>query len=756
MKSVPVASPLPEETSASPVRPTVAALSALVAAAQGLAPHAHGALAAVNDADPVNLPQVDVESQREKTLLSSPKFTAPLVDTPQTIAVVPKEIFTQQSAVTLSDVLRNTPGITFSAGEGGNVASGDSFYMRGFDTSGSIFVDGVRDTGGYFRDIYNTEQVEIAKGPAGADSGRGGSSGYVNLVTKTPQLASFQNATLSYGSEEQKRATIDVNDAFTSDALSLRGAAVRLNAMWQDGGVAGRDYVENQGWAVAPSLALGLGTPTRVTVAASITKQDNLPDSGLPIVAAPGGIAGPVDQDNYYGLVDEDYEHVTAKSATAKIEHDFAPDVKLVNQTRIAKTDRDAVTTYFQNSSSYVPATGMVTPRRIHTETENEILANQTHLGAAVTTGNIQHALGAGLELSREEQYAPTWTAVTAGPATNIHAPDVHRPVDPAAHVPTRAPNQPYSEAKIETAALYGFDTVKLHEKFSVTGSVRLERYDADYRSLAAATTAAPNPEPVNLKTDDDLFSWKAGAVYKPAPNGSIYAAYGNSLTPPGSGFTLSESVSNQNNPIFDPQESRNYEVGAKWDLLKGRLSTSLALYRSENENVVTQDSTTLEYVQDASQTVEGVEFGISGKIAPEWLVFGGLGYMDTEYTAPASTSGGSNDGAALRFAPKLSGNLWTTYALPFGLTIGGGAQYSDSVVRSTSNTAAPTATAALEAPDYWVFNAMAAYSVNKHVTVRLNVNNVFDEEYHRLNNNGGRYYPGTPRSFILTADLRF
>jgi catecholate siderophore receptor len=132
-------------------------------------------LVALNKNSPTALDAVVVEDTKTKPI-SSPKFTAPLRDTPQTVVVIQSEVYLQQGAASLSDVLRNTSGITFAAGEGGNAnaTSGDSFYMRGFDTTNNIFVDGVRDVGAYSRDVYNIEQVEVAKGPAGTDIGRGG------------------------------------------------------------------------------------------------------------------------------------------------------------------------------------------------------------------------------------------------------------------------------------------------------------------------------------------------------------------------------------------------------------------------------------------------------------------------------------------------------------------------------------------------------------------------------------------------------
>lgn len=724
----------------------------------------------------VELPAVTVETSALPAL-SSPKFTAPLVDTPQTIVVIPREVFEQQGAATLSDVLRNTPGITFTAGEGGNVASGDTFTMRGFDTSGNIFADGVRSSGAVSRDVYNVEQVEIAKGPAGADSGRGGTSGFVNLVTKTPQLTDFIRGSASYGiaenaGEDQRRSTLDINRSFGD---RLPGAAFRLNLVGQDSGIPGRDEIENQSWGVSPSLALGLGSPTRLIVAASYDHQNNLPDSGIPAAASKDGlfldpagaptalvpVASPIAGDTFgkfYGL-DDDYEHVIQRSVLARVEHDFTPDLRISNQTKLGETRRDSLTSFIQNGSSYSAATNLVTPRRIQVETDNTILSNLTNLSAAFDTGFIEHSVSTGLELSREDQFSPTFTAVN-GPATDANNPDPSRPAS-GAQTPSLPANNPFTQARIDTAALYAFDTLKLHEKLLLNASGRLEYYDSEFSSLAAPSVAVPAPTVTRLNADGTLFTWKTGLVFKPRPEGSLYIAYGNSFTPPGSNFTFSTTPGNANDPGLDPQEAENYEAGIKWEFFDRRLSTNLAVFRSINGNVATNIGTAAApiIVYDTEQTAEGVEFGISGKITPEWLVFGGVGYVDTEVSSPNTAA---TNGAGLRFTPRLSGSLFTTYALTKSLTIGGGAQYTETVTRSNNTTTAGSATNATDSfvllgvPSYWVFNALAAYAVNDRLTVRLNVNNLFDEEFYRINNNGGRIYPGTTRTYVLSADFSF
>ncbi|HEX7652285.1 MAG TPA: TonB-dependent siderophore receptor [Verrucomicrobiae bacterium] len=688
------------------------------------------------------LPEVVVQGQGETPYkvdrLSGAKFTEALVDTPQTIVAIPKEVYNQQGAATLSEVLRNTPGISFAAGEGGSVAAGDSFYMRGADASGNIFVDGVRDTGAYSRDVYNIEQVEIAKGPAGADNGRGGTSGYINMATKTPTGGQAYDATASYGSGEKTRGTFDFNQPldFGKKGDWINGTSLRLNGMAQQGGVAGRDLVEDNRWGVSPSLALGLGSPTRIFLAGSWLTQNNRPDSGLPLAALPGGLFNGVNQANYYGL-NSDYDDVNGGRITARVEHDFSDSFTLRNQFVYARTDRDALTTYIQNASSVNTNTAMVTPRRIHVETQNQVFSEQLNGTLNFETWKFEHDLSAGLELSRETQYSPIWTA-TNGPATSLYNPDPARTV---AANQTPASAGTVTDARTDTAAGYIFETLKLNQYVQLNGSVRVEAYETDYNTLS---------------TTGDIVSWKSGIVFKPRENGSLYFSYANSYVPPGTTFTLSTTANNANNPIFQPQENINYEVGTKWEFFKQRLSTSLALYRSENLNNIVQDPATLEYVQDAKNVVQGVELGLSGKLTEAWMVFGGLGYAHSEYAAPATSSGGANSGAELRYTPEWSASLWTAYKMKFGLTVGFGLQYSASVVRSTSNTQVATATAGAAAPEYLLFNAMLGYDVTKNLSLRLNINNLTDEFYYRLNNNGGRYYPGTPRTFLLSADFRF
>jgi catecholate siderophore receptor len=223
----------------------------------------------------------------------------------------------------------------------------------------------------------------------------------------------------------------------------------------------------------------------------------------------------------------------------------------------------------------------------------------------------------------------------------------------------------------------------------------------------------------------------------------------GTAVTPPGAAnFTLNAQTNNQNNPNVEPQESTNYEVGSKWDFANGRLSLNTAIFRTENRNVIyTVDATTIPplYNQDDSQLVRGLSVGSIGRITSAWEVFANFAYLDSSL----ETQNDENRGNRLTLTPKYSTSVWTTYRLPFALTVGGGVRATDSVYVNAANT--------IESPGYYLVDGLVEYDVNRNLTLRLNVFNLTDVTYIRsVNNNGGRYNPGQPRSVLLTSAIRF
>ena len=693
---------------------------------------------------------LDVTAAVPQPRPSSPIYSQPLTEVPQTIEVIPRAVMEAQGVTTLSEALRNVPGISLQAGEGGGASntSGDMFNLRGFSANNSLFVDGVRDDGLMSRDVFNLEQIEVFMGPTGSDVGRGNAAGYVNMQTKTAHAESAYAVSYGYASGDVNRTTADLNQKLGSADSWLGSSALRLNVLWEDGGVSGRDYVSRNNKSIAPSVALGLNSATRVTGAVQMTRQDNLPDYGIPGSAwsetqlTPTTVIAthPVDQENYFGSVSPDFDEVEQESYTGRVEHDLNSMTTLRNQTRYNRTHRTAVITAIQNPAAFVPETQTVNLARQGNERENSILSNQTSVATRFVTGRLLHAATMGVEIASEEQLAPALVGVgTRGPAS-IYDPDPFAPVTD--YAPTRG--LAYTRGETRTIGFYAFDTIDLNDRWQLNGGLRWEHYDATYKAADAAGALT-----TDLATADGFFSGKAGLLYRLTDMANVYVSYGSSVTPPGTAnFTLSSQPNNQNNPNVEPQKSRNYEVGAKVGFYENRLSLSAAVFRTDNENVIfTVDATAIPPIfnQDDYQRVNGFTIGSLGQITPRWQVLANFGYLDTRQISQNTL----NNGKRLVLTPEFSGSLWTTYEFPRGITLGGGYRYMDEVFVNAPNT--------IRVPNYGLVDAMVGYAVNSHLTLRLNVNNITDELYIKnVNNNGGRYNPGTPRSAIFTSTVGF
>jgi catecholate siderophore receptor len=667
---------------------------------------------------------------------SSPKFSQPLVDTPQTITVVPRAVIDQQGATSLRDVLRNVPGITIQAGEGGGGLPGDTLTLRGFSASGDIFVDGIRDVGAYSRDAFNLEQVEIIKGPASTFGGRGSTGGAINLATKTPGVISLRSADVGLGSAGYRRTTVDVNESVPG----VRGMALRFNAMWQDAGVAGRDVVENQAWAVAPSLAMGLGSPTRLTVGYQHLEQNNVPDYGLPWGTHTDPVTGQVfptgafnaapavDQSNFYGLRDYDFERIDNDVATARLERDLGR-VTLRNITRYGDTVRDHAITAPRPPNRQLQRRWM----------RNETTANQSSVSTGFTTHGLRHDVAGGVEFAIENVATRNSAQATNQPQVRLQDPDPNQ--QPLGPMPGITGNP--SEASTRTAGAYLFDTVHAGDSWQFSGGVRWDRSHVAFEQQNLTTGAV-----TSLERTDRMTSWRGGITYKPRPEGTIYAGYGTSFNPSAdagaTGTALSPGDTAATSVNLAPEKSRNVEVGAKWSLFGDRLAASGAVFRTEKTNARTRNLTNDPFVLAGVQRVQGVEVGVSGQLNDRWSALLAVSVLDSDIVRSENPA---EQGLDLALTPKTTASLWTTYNATDRLSLGVGAQYMDAVFRNSLNS--------LAVPSYWLANAMASYELNSHLTLRVNASNLGDVSYvDRVG--GGHYIPGPRRSMQITAGLKF
>jgi catecholate siderophore receptor len=649
---------------------------------------------------------------------SSPKYTQPLLDTPQTVNVVPKAVIEERGAASLAEALRNVTGVSLAAGEGGT-PNGDNLTLRGFNARNDIFIDGARDVGGYFRDSFNLESVEVGKGPSSSYAGRGSTGGTINQISKAPKLDDFIGATVAAGTDETKRLTLDVNQKL--DMLDLEGAAFRLNAMYHESATAGRDLAENGRVGFAPSVSFGLGTETRLTLSYLRQEEDNQPDYGVPYL---NGAPLQVSRDTFFGFVNDDFENTTTDNLTAKFEHDFSSSVSVANLTRYATADRESLVT---PPRVHPTQPNTVNRERRYMDTTDELFVNQTDLTTRFFTGRIGHTLVTGVELGRQnfDQNRRTYT----NQQDNLYNPDPYAP-----YTGTMTPSYS-SEAQGDTIAVYAFDTIALNEQWEVSGGLRHDWFYADYD--------ATNGD--SFERDDRMLSHRAGVVYKPLPNGSVYVSYGTSFNPSAEAISLSTS-----NADLKPEKNRSVEAGTKWNVLGDKLALNAALFRTEKTNARTSDGQGGLTVLDGEQHVDGIELGATGQLTEQWDVFAGYTYMDSEIDRSRAVDAAGNPtetGNKIANVPENSFSFWTSYDLSDAVEIGAGALYIGERYNNNRNDA--------EAPGYWRFDAMASYDLTKNVEVRLNVYNIGNEEYYdRIL--GGHAVPGAGRSALLTTAFAF
>lgn len=692
----------------------------------------------------------------------SNKFTAPLLDTPKSIQIIPESVIQNQAASSLTDVLRNSPGITFGAGEGGN-PQGDRPFIRGFDAQGSTFIDGMRDIGASSREVFNLEQVEVIKGSDGAYGGRGGAGGSINLISKTAKAEDFTAASLGVGTDHYYRGTVDGNFRLGETT------AFRLNAMYHKADIAGRDVVDNERWGVAPTLSFGLGTPTRVTLSYYHMQTDDTPDSGIPYaypstrVLSNGSYmgvkrTGPADvsRDTFYGLT-SDYRKTKTDLGTIAVEHDITSNLTVRNMTRYTKGTQDYVLTQPDDSQGNV-LNGKVWRRANTRSSSVETIANQTAIFGKFDTGFLRHSFNAGAEFSREDGKRDTLAVNRAngascnagiGAASNYNCTSLYDPNPHDPWVNTLSGDrvgQP-SRSRTDTKSVYAFDTMEFNPQWSVNGGVRLDDYSTRFTNTPANNYA-------KIRRNDTLVNYQVGLIYKPIDIASVYASYATSSTPANS--LLGEGAESQsltpgrngvglNAADLAPEKNKTYEIGTKWDVLDRRVSLTAALFRTETTNArVTQPNG--DYAMAGKRQVDGVELGFSGGITPKWQVFGGYTFMKSRVKSGGPA--GTDEGNEFPNTPRNSFSLWTTYALLPQVTVGGGAYYVDKQFGNTANTA--------YIPSYWRFDAMAGYQFSKNLNLQLNVFNVFDKKYYdrAYSAHFAGIAPG--RSAILSANVRY
>ena len=673
----------------------------------------------------VNLPELNVGGQAPNRYVTPENATAPRLpvsvqDTPQSISVVPRALIDERGAVSLREALRNVTGISLAAGEGG--LSGDNLTLRGFSATNDFYIDGIRDSAPYTRDPFNVESIEVLKGPSAVMFGRGSTGGVINQTSRQPQARNFGEFTLSGMTPLGLRATADVN-------IVAGGVAMRLNAMAMHQDVARRSHVYNERWGVAPSITWGLGGDTQLTLNYLHQTENNIPDFGIPVI---GNRVANVNVKNFYGLRNVDREQYITDVVTARVQHRFTEGVTLSNTTRFGN--------YYRNISATAPRiVGAVT---VNTPLQNimvnrqaqlragtsNILENQTELRVQANTGPLQHNVVAGLEIGHEAVQLRRWTATR--PQASLVAPNYDQ-----------APG--YQDARTLTAdtrtsasrvAFYAVDQIRIGQYFELLGGFRFESFDASLTNRFTANS--------NFSRDDNMWSWRGAVVFKPVRGVRTYFAAGTSYNPSAETLALTAATTN-----LAPESNLTYEVGASWEVTRN-FELRGALFQIEKENARTIDPTNATVtVLDGQQRVRGAEISLSGApipTIPQWNVIAGYTYLNSEVVKSRNPA---EVGRELQNTPRHTASFWTTYDLPWGVTVGGGASYVDSRYANTTNT--------VRVPSYTRYDATISWNITQGLIARANFLNLTDRKFYE-GVYPGNITPGAGRTIIGSLTARF
>ncbi|NQW93867.1 MAG: TonB-dependent receptor, partial [Polaromonas sp.] len=504
------------------------------------------------------------------------KYTRDLRDTPRIITVLPKDLLEEQNVTSLTDALRNIPGISLQAGEG-NPPGGDQLKIRGFNARDDINVNETRDLGNYFRDPFYIEQLEVVKGPNSAFSGRGSAGGTINFVTKKPSLKEFNRVETSVGTDNYFRTTADLNRPLDDNS------AVRLNLMKHSSDTPGRDVTNEERYGLYAAYTWGFKEKTLITADYLRTNQNDLPDAGLPmdrgnVLRNGGEVPRGLNFNNFYGHQD-DYKKIEVNQLGLSVRHILDSGVVVKNQTRFSSVDNDSIT----SSPRIVDATtarGDTKPR----DQQDQGINNQTDLLFSFNTGGIQHDLVTGVELAKYS-YTNKRRLDKPGPNRSLYNPEQR-------FMGANAPVYDGTTYRFETQelGLYALDTLTLAPKWELNLGGRWDQVEA--KATRRGFTGANASQNTDHERKDQQFSYSIGLVHKLQPTTSLYASYGNAFNISGS-FDRNQvqlAGGNATQAIVGdgfttpPEQTKAYEIGAKW-LVGSALSLNAALFRTETSD---------------------------------------------------------------------------------------------------------------------------------------------------------------------------
>jgi catecholate siderophore receptor len=681
------------------------------------------------------LPEVNVQEQSERADGPVPGYRAtrsstfiktdtPIRQVPASVTVVPAQVMQDQAMQSMGDVFRYVPGVLMHQGEGNR----DQVILRGNSTTADFFVDGVRDDAQVFRDLYNLERVEVLKGPGGMVFGRGGAGGVVNRVTKRPVFGHVGEASVTLGSYNQLRGTIDVGSRLGDSA------AWRLNAIAESAD-SFRDGAALKRYAVNPTATLVLGERTLVTLGYEHLRDERTADRGFPSFS---GAPFDADPSTFFGNASQSNARSTIDGVYAVLDHEFGGGLQIKNTFRATQYDK-----FYQNifPGSAVSAAGMLTLSAYNNANQRTNLFNQTDLTKKFSSAGVEHTLLAGLEIGRQDSTNKRNTGFF-GAATGITV-----PVSNPFAIATRfAPNGSDADnnVKADIGALYVQDQIGLSKQWKLIAGLRYDRFKVHFDDRRTTTPA------VDLSRMDNAFSPRVGLLWLPDAISSYYVSYSYAFLPSGEQLGLATTTAD-----LGPEKAKNYEIGARWDLLP-RLTLSAAVFRLDRDDVRVADPLNPGFfVKTGQQRTEGFELGLQGEVTRNWDVYGGYAYLDGRITKPINSGTTATvasiipAGNKIGLVPEHTLSLWNRFTVGGGWGTGLGIIYQSASFTSFTNS--------VKLPGFSRVDGALYYTMAESKTrLALNVENLFDKRYFPTVDGDNNISPGAPRTIRATLNIAF
>jgi catecholate siderophore receptor len=676
------------------------------------------------------------------------KLPSDLKDVPQSVTVLNRNLLQSQGVTSLSDALKNVPGITIGAAEGGQI--GTNINLNGFTARTDIYLDGFRDRGQYYRDTFALESVEVLMGPSSMLFGRGSTGGAINQAPKKAGLMSAVSAGMSLTSNGLARGVADLNAPLSDKS------AFRFSLMGQEGSASTRLKTRVEDFGAAPTYSWGLGTDTLVTVSGLIQHNNDRPDYGQPPL---NGEPAKVGYDTVYGY-SSDRTIQDVKALSGEVKHSFAQGFTVRDQLQFNGVDTDAVETAPQgigtvNSKGYtaltpagvstLPLSALAVQLQSHDRViHDRSLFNQAEVSGEFTLHGLKNEWLIGAEFGHDDysNQAYARTGACNGVALKAGFTGCTTLLSPAYTANPGLPEVPGNLAggKADTAAGYVGDTLTLIPQLKLVGGVRYDNFAATITNSVNAANTPGNTAFPSLSQTVGYTSVRGGVIFQPTKSQSYYASYSTSFNPSLEQLTSTTGISQP----LPPESNVAYEVGGKWDVLHDRLDLTAAAFEITQYNSRSQNSDNT-YTANGTIRVRGWRLGASGRLTRRWQLFGGYSHLDPEIVDAIAV--GTQGKVPLNTA-KDSATLWSTYEVGHGIEVGGGAIYLGKRFLNNTNT--------VSVPGYTRWDATIAWRQRRY-EVRLNVFNLTGARFYDalIPSDGGRAVPGTGRSAMLSLVWR-